>query len=335
MNRCLSFPTWTLTLYLSCAALTRLFFLWAQRMTLRRTPVCWTVTVSLKVSAVSLCPPHPSPPRLLSLFFIRLHEAAWKWAVVMDLIRWSVHVLEQATRSQPACLCGLGGPVVQSDGFMLLWSRCSSWNVISSELGSLAPPPSSVLIVSSALCSSITCSCCHVPEKGDRSLWWFPESSSWNLVRIVNLSFVSLVLNLSHLSLNVTLYSVVDQTRVCVCLFVCAFRGDVTGQRDAAPLQADGLPGPPAAPHGRSRGQEGGLAVVGRDAQGRTCRICWGESRRACVLPPSRPLIVLCINLLFVPTRRPNCCMSPGTSDAPAVSGTLNLKAAQPKCFFS
>lgn len=54
VNRCLSFPTWTLTLYLSCAALTRLFFFWAQRMTLRRTPVCWTVTVSLKVSAVSL-----------------------------------------------------------------------------------------------------------------------------------------------------------------------------------------------------------------------------------------------------------------------------------------
>lgn len=119
-----------------------------------------------------------------------------------------------------------------------------------------------------------------------------------------------------------------------MCVFICVFRGDVTGQRDAAPLQANGLPGPPAAPHGHSRGQEGGLTLVGCDAQGRTCRICWGESRHVCVLPPPRPVIVLCINLLFVPTRRPNCCMSPGTSDAPAVSATLNLKAAQPKCFF-
>lgn len=51
---------------------------------------------------------------------------------------------------------------------------------------------------------------------------------------------------------------------------VCVFRRDVTGQRHAAPLQADGLPGRPAAPHGGSRRQEGGLALVGCDAQGTT-----------------------------------------------------------------
>ncbi|XP_050933989.1 zinc finger FYVE domain-containing protein 21 isoform X2 [Lates calcarifer] len=45
-------------------------------------------------------------------------------------------------------------------------------------------------------------------------------------------------------------------------------RRDVSGQRHAAPLQADGLSGRPAAPHGGSRRQEGGVVMARCDAQG-------------------------------------------------------------------
>lgn len=53
---------------------------------------------------------------------------------------------------------------------------------------------------------------------------------------------------------------------------VFVFRRDVAGQRHAAPLQADGLAGCPAAPHGGGGRQEGGVVVAGCNAQGTTTR---------------------------------------------------------------
>ncbi len=96
--------------------------------------------------------------------------------------------------------------------------------------------------------------------------FWLPDSSVRQKTHKVNVLW------------RIGSYSLVHQfcffspclTCVCVCVCVCvrARRRDVAGQRHAAPLQADGLPGRPAAPHGGSRRQEGGLVMVGCDAQG-------------------------------------------------------------------
>lgn len=95
---------------------------------------------------------------------------------------------------------------------------------------------------------------------------------------------------------------------------VFVFRRDVAGQRHAAPLQADGLAGRPAAPHGGGGRQEGGVVMVGSNAQGTTSRrpFCHRTNIYQKRVPGfSRSL---CLSV-----RRLNCCMKLGTSDGPIV----------------